>query len=311
MNNKSNLRNIIAGLFAIMVLLSACNQPRDFGITPTTDGTESIATEIFIQATQEQVEKTLTATSLPLAMKVNGIQYPLDEFKNDWLRFLMVFTELAPEEAFNTLTTDLTEQLILQNAAMENGFNLSEGDLDQRIDTLINQVGGEQQFNQWLSNNYYTDTSFRRALYREVAVAYQKEIILDQIPDELEQVELSQILVYDEGTAKQILQAIAEGTDFFWLAEQYHPATIGYIGWNPRGAMLPNNVENTAFSMEVGTSSEVIQTDYGYHILYLNQREMHQLSPENLQILQEKALLNWMEIEKESAVIEIYTSYDQ
>lgn len=308
MSKKSSFkRNILIVLIGILVL-TGCNQPRQFGITPTNDGTQSIATEIFVQATEEEVSKTLTATSTPLALKVNGLVYPLEDFKNDLLRFMVAFPDIDPEEAFQKLTTDLSEQLILQNSAIKNGFEITDEELEQRISNLSADIGGEEMLNTWLTANYYTQASFRRALTREIAIAFQKEIILTDIPTEVEQAELYQILVYDESSAKQIWQAIEDGTDFDWLAQQYHPATLGYIGWSPKGAMLPNEVEEIAFTMEIGTSSDVIQTDYGYHILYLNTRETHVLSPENLLMLQEGALMRWMQAEKSTAQIEIFVS---
>ena len=302
---------LAAVLLMIFFSLTGCNQPRDFNITPTNDGSESVATDIFMEATQTQTVKTQTATAVPLALTVNGVGYPLAEFTNDLMRFMMVHADMDPQEAFSQLTNDLSEQLLLQQAAVKNGFLITEDQVDQRINNLANEVGGRENLDNWISNNYYSESSFRVALIREIAIAYQKEIILEEIPDEIDQVELYQILVYDEGTAKQIAQALEEGSDFFWLAEQYHPATLGYIGWNPKGAMLPPEMEETAFQMESGTYSEIIQTDFGYHIIYVNAHESHEISLENLRFLQESALQNWMEDQKQSANIEIFATYDQ
>lgn len=293
------------------MIIGGCNQPRDFNTTPTNDGTTTVATEIFAQATDEQIEKTLTATLEPMAFSVNGVPYTLADFKNDLLRFMMVNADMDPEEAFDTLTSDIIEQMILQQAAIGNGFSVSEEELDQRLTSLATDIGGQEMLDNWISNNYYTEVSFRQALERELAVNYQKEIILAGISSEVEQVELYQILIYDEASAKQIYQTLADGTDFFWLAAQYHPATKGNIGWNPRGAMLPPAVEETAFSIDVNTYSEIIQTDYGYHLLYVNAREPHELSPENLLFLQATALQQWMETQKQNAVIEMLITYDQ
>lgn len=310
---KKFFRSFLKVFFVLLLLLilASCNQPRQFGVTPTNDGNVTVATEIFAEATDTEIAKTITATMTPLAMKVNDFGYPLEDFKQDLLRFMMVFPEKNPQEAFDMLSSDLSEQLILQQAAINNGFVLSQEELEQRIATLVEEIGGNDMLNNWMSNNYYSQSSFRSTLEREMAIAYQKQIILETIPDEIEQTELYQILVYDESSAKQIGQALEEGTDFFWLAQQYHPATLGYIGWNPQGAMLPAEVEEIAFSMEVGTHSEIIQTDYGYHILYLNNKETHKLSPENLLYLQEAALTSWMETEKQNAIIEIYATYDE
>jgi parvulin-like peptidyl-prolyl isomerase len=311
MSIKSTQITKLLSILFVSFLFGSCNQPRQFGITPTNDGNETVATQIFAEATATQQAVIQTSTPMPLAMSVNGQSYPLSDFKQDLLRFMMVFPEMEPEEAFEMLTTDISEQLLLQQAAISNGFSISEEELNRRIADLIIDVGGEDTFNNWMSNNYFTQEQFQAALEREIAISFQKQIILDEIPEEIEQAEIYQILVYDEGTAKQIGQALAEGSDFFWLAEQYHPATLGYIGWNPQGAMLPKEVEDIVFSMEIGTYSDIVQTDYGYHILFLNSREIHKLSPENLRVLQENKLSSWMENQKQTAAIELFTDYDQ
>ena len=295
-----------------LLFITSCNQPRITGTTPTNDTSVSVATEIFTEATEDvEISKTLTATAIPLAMTVNGRNYPLDDFKQDLLRFMTVYPDMEPQEAFDMLSNDIVEQLILEESAVADGFTISQEELEQRVTDLANEIGGQEALDNWISSNYYNATSFREQLERETAIAFEKEIILSAIDDEMEQAELYQILVYDEGTAKSIQQALLGGSDYFWLAKQYHPATLGYIGWNPQGAMLPAEIEAAAFSMEVGTYSDIIQTDYGYHIIYLNNRDVHPLSPENLLILQEKLLAKWMEEHKQTAAIEIFATYDQ
>lgn len=71
--------------------------------------------------------------------------------------------------------------------------------------------------------------------------------------------------------AKQMLEWLKKGEKFETLAEQYsddqQSKTIGgSLGYIARGRM-PKSFDEAAFSMKPGQISDVVQTDYGYHII--------------------------------------------
>ena len=63
---------------------------------------------------------------------------------------------------------------------------------------------------------------------------------------------------------------IAEGADFAELARSHSDcpsgASGGDLGFFGRGQMVPE-FEEAAFNMEVGQTSDVIETDFGYHLV--------------------------------------------
>lgn len=71
--------------------------------------------------------------------------------------------------------------------------------------------------------------------------------------------------------AKQILEWLKKGEKFETLAEQYSEdqqskTRGGSIGYIARGRM-PKSFDEQAFSMKPGQISDVVETDYGYHII--------------------------------------------
>ena len=86
----------------------------------------------------------------------------------------------------------------------------------------------------------------------------------------------------DEKTALQekaqgVLAQIKGGADFAELAKTHSedPGTApkgGDLGWITRGQMVPT-FENASFALKAGEISDVITTDYGFHIINVHERE--------------------------------------
>ena len=69
---------------------------------------------------------------------------------------------------------------------------------------------------------------------------------------------------------EELKSAVEEGENFSELAKTHSDCPSGTEGGDlgsfGRGQMVPE-FEDTAFSMEVGDTSEVVETDFGYHLI--------------------------------------------
>jgi peptidyl-prolyl cis-trans isomerase C len=90
-----------------------------------------------------------------------------------------------------------------------------------------------------------------------------------------EEVHVKQILVHDEGVAKEIEQKLRAGGSFEELSGQYSLAPNakkgGEIGYVSRGE-LPKMFEDEIFALKPGSVSGVIRTDASFHIFKVADR---------------------------------------
>ena len=240
-----------------------------------------------------------TATPEPMALTVNGDGITVVEFNAEIQRYLTSQTNLgktvSPEAAEESVKEDLTAQLLLAQAARENGFSLDEAGLQARIESLVAQVGGAEALSKWESEHGYNEQAFRSGLQRAAEAAWMRDKILAEVPSTAEQVHVQQILLYNQDTAQSFLTQLNGGADFDELALRADPLTRGDLGWVPRGYLLEPKIEEAAFNLVAGQYSEVIATDVGFHIVRVLERDPQRpLSPDAYLSLQELALKSWV-----------------
>jgi peptidyl-prolyl cis-trans isomerase C len=249
-----------------------------------------------------------TATPEPMALTVNGEGITVVEFNAEVQRYISAQTSLgktvSAEDASNIVKEDLTAQMLLAQAARADGFMLDDAGLQARIESLATQVGGADALSVWESAHGYTDEAFRSELKRAAESAWMRDKIIAAVPSTAEQVHVQQILLYNQDKAQSFLIQLNGGADFDELAFQADPLTRGDLGWVPRGYLLEPKIEEAAFGLEVGQHSDVIATDVGFHIVRILARDPQRLlSPDAYLSLQELALKNWIEEQRQQANI--------
>ena len=247
-----------------------------------------------------------TATPEPMALTVNGEGITVVEFNAEVQRYQTaqqaLGTTITPDDASDAVREDLTAQLLLSQEARLEGFRLDEAALQQRVDALAAQIGGADALTAWEAQNGYSDQGFRSALKRAAEAAWMRDKILADVPSTAEQVHVQQILLYNQDTAQNFLNQLNGGADFDELAAKADPLTRGDLGWVPRGYLLEPKIEEAAFRLTVGEHSEVIATDVGFHIVRILAREPQRaLSPDAYLSLQELALKQWIEAQRQQA----------
>lgn len=153
------------------------------------------------------------------------------------------------------------------------------------IDQLVDQeVLGQEAGDLSRSTQLYLDNQARAAKAGELV----NEILGGTVTDEEVQAEYdamfdgvepgteysaAHILVETEEEARDLIAQIEGGADFTELAKEksIDPAGAngGDLGWFGRGRMV-EPFEDAVIAMEVGTISEPVQTDFGWHVIRLN-----------------------------------------
>jgi peptidyl-prolyl cis-trans isomerase C len=102
---------------------------------------------------------------------------------------------------------------------------------------------------------------------------------------EKEQVYLYNILLETEEEAQDILEQLKAGGDFSEIAQERSTgpsaAQGGDLGYLPKGTIIPE-IEEVVFALELEELSEVIKTDFGFHILKITEKK-----PETVKTLEE------------------------
>lgn len=249
-----------------------------------------------------------TITQVPMAISINSIGISVEEYQQELLRLQQAQTQLGiastPEEQKQQVIDDFTDQLLLEQGAVQAGFSVDDAGLQARIDALAVQMGGQDKLAAWESANSYTPNTFAEAMKRSISVAWQRDQIAGSIPATADQVHVRQILVQTESTANDLLAQIKAGADFATLALTYDPVTGGDLGWFPQGYLTQPEVDTAAFSLEPGQTSQIIKSAIGYHIILVIERDpQHELSPDARRVLQEKKLTEWLDAARTASQI--------
>lgn len=288
----------------MVVLLSSCGA-NETTLTPSVIESSPELSET-VPATQISTPTQPAPTPVPLVVSVNGEGITVVEYQDELVRFqTAVGRELTSDDEERVLD-DLISQLLLAQAAAENGYKMTETVVQDRLDQLIDGMGGKAVFDDWLVSNNYVEDSFRGALARSISAAWMRDQIAASVPEAMDQVHAQQILVFDAQEANLILGRIQSGADFSALAFEYDPTARGDLGWFPRGYLLEPRVEEAAFELQPGQHSEVIETQTGYHIVFIIERDpARALDPDARLALQITALQEWLESRKAESDIQI------
>lgn len=108
---------------------------------------------------------------------------------------------------------------------------------------------------------------------------------------------------------QELRQRILDGEDFAALAQEFSEdpgsgANGGDLGWFSRGMMVPE-FEEAAFTLPVGEVSEPIRTDFGYHLILVNNRDENRPKDEGqVQQEEQQAFANWISEQILAATVE-------
>ena len=287
-------------IFILMTLILAF----DLSSCGSLFGTKFVPTPVAVTPTSVLP----TATSQAFAATVNGEGITVTEFTAELARYKSSQQALnktvSDSDASKTVLEDLIAQVLLEQGAKAAGYQITDSALQSRIDALTNQIGGADKLSKWESDHGYNDASFRESLTLSIDAAWMRDKIINAVPATADQVHVQQILLYNESTAQNVLQQLQSGADFDKVAAAYDPDARGDLGWFPKGYLLDANVEQAAFSLQVGQMSDVIQTNVGYDIIKVLERDpQHPLSPDAYLALQEQTLNNWVTQQRAQAKI--------
>ncbi len=173
---------------------------------------------------------------------------------------------------------------------------------DARIAELRKQMPDEAAFKKALAERNMTEERLRADIRKDLAINKMMEAefalpptvtdadvkdFYDKNPDEFTGVRASHILIkpdgFDEASKKKARAAIDDvlkqakaGTDFGELAKKHSSDGSaqqgGDLGFFTKGRMVPE-FSNAAFKLQPGQISDVVESQFGYHVIKVTERK--------------------------------------
>ncbi len=241
------------------------------------------------------------ARMLPLpAGRVNGEWISFDRYISDLealQRFYNYqvengqFKEVPPESELRNIVWDrLVNLKLLDQVARQYNITVSQDEVSQEVDKLVNEVGSLEQLRDNLNKFYGWDLA---TFEQRVIEPFLKE---EKVMKVLEVDKKYRSKTKEE--AEKILKIVKENPDdFAKMAKQFSDDKAsakrgGDLGYFTKGVMVPE-FERVAFSLDVGEISDLVETKFGYHIIKLEEKITNEDNPNDVKVRARHILIAW------------------
>lgn len=225
-----------------------------------------------------------------------AVQFELDRLVRFYMSHGMPMENIKknlPKLEEKALDQAIGAKLLLDRSS-ELDIAVSAADIDAEVSKVIEQVGGEENYKKALEAQGLAEEDFRKELEKGAKVNKLVAQACSEVPDPTEDevasffeahkaefVEPPQVLcqhILVKGTSSEafekiraIRERIVAGGDFAEEAKRNSdcPSGVegGSLGWFGRGMMVPE-FDKAAFEMKKGEVSNIVTTQFGYHIIY-------------------------------------------
>lgn len=198
--------------------------------------------------------------------------------------------DLLVEQNGAQVLDGLIAEKIVDAEAKKEGIEVTDEEIEEEIEKIKEESGGEEGFNQLLQYYGYDQEEFEENIATNIKI---KKLVGDDISisdEEMEeyfeqnkeqfgqeeQVRARHILVEDEDEAQDIQDKLANGEDFEELAKEHSKdgssQAGGDLGFFPRGQMV-KEFEEVAFTLDTDEISDIVETEHGYHIIKVEEKK--------------------------------------
>lgn len=217
--------------------------------------------------------------------------------------------KLMIDQMKDEVLTQMIDQEILNQAAAKEGMTVTTADVDKAVAETVEEAGGQSVLDEWLKSSGFTLDEFRQTVRDQVVVEKLYEKVTAGVPTTAEQIRACHVMVETKEEADAVLVRLKAGEAFAKVAQEVSlddgsSADGGDLGFFPKGFMV-DEFEAAAFALAVGAYSAPVQTEYGFHIILVTERDAnHPLGEQFLQVNQQEAFTEWLDAQRAAAKIE-------
>ncbi len=207
----------------------------------------------------------------PVIARANGQEI----HRSDMMNELKLMGPQAQQMPMQMLYPQLLQKMIMLKVVSGQGYAQklqNDKEVKDRMKNAEEQIVADVYVRRAVQPKITDDKIKKR--YDELAAKYKPE----------DEVRARHILVPAEAEAKDLLKQLKDGADFAKLAAEKSKDTGsskqgGDLGYFPRGAMV-KPFADAAFGMKTGEVSEKpVKTDFGYHIIKVEDRRKSSAPP--------------------------------
>ncbi|MBI5302461.1 MAG: peptidylprolyl isomerase [Chloroflexi bacterium] len=265
------------------------------------------------------------AAALPanaqLAARVNGQGISLDLYNRQMNQAQVALVQnggLDPKsaqgiEAIKSLKQQVLDQMIdevvIAQQANREGIKVTDEQANAQLAQMIQDAGTVDKLNEYLTKNQLTLADLCGQIRGNILGDAMLQRVTGALPTNVPQVRVRHILVKTAQEATALREQIRQGKDFGEIAkvsslDEATKANGGDLGWLPKGVMDPQ-FEAVAFQLRAGEVSSVVQTQFGFHIIKVEEKaDSRALPPEVLQRARQQAFLAWLQAVRDTLKIE-------
>lgn len=230
-------------------------------------------------------------------------------------------TEINPYIAQQIFQSMLTNKIILAKAEQDSVFVTEDEvlrELDQRLKGMIAQVGSEERLvevygmslpklklllKDELQKSIKIDRMKRKKFQGGIKVSDKEvkefyNVYKDSLPDQNDEYELAHIILSRKvseaektaakNIALELLDSVKQGLDFSELARKYSGDSMsaiqgGDLGYAKKGTFV-KEFEEAVYSLKPGEVSDIVETEFGYHIIKLNEKQGDKIRSQHILI---------------------------
>ncbi len=194
--------------------------------------------------------------------KVNGKAITVKDFDSRLSKMPAYYKAIASQRKKDFLEDMINEQLLYKEA-LKRGLNR-----DKDVKELI-----EEARNKIIVAKLLENESKKTAVSEEKIEEFYQEHKDDFVTPL--KMRASHIMVDTEEEAREVQKKLNEGADFAQLAKEYSKDPSkdrgGDIGYFVKGQLMPQ-IEEVCLKLDVGQTSDIIRTKFGYHIIRLTEK---------------------------------------